>query len=167
VAAGGARPAAERVELRRRMAQARMGPWREGVWVRPDNLGRPAWPESFAKGADDWCTWLVARLAGAESGDDATLAGAVWDLGQWASQAAALRQRMAGSVADLEAGRTEVLAPCFATAAAVVRHLQADPLLPDPLLPPGWPGAALRADYDRYEAAYRGALGGWLRGLAR
>ena len=46
--------------------------------------------------------------------------------------------------------------------AAVLRHFQADPLLPAELLDRHWPGARLRADYDRYDAAYRGALAGWL-----
>ncbi len=36
------RAAAERVELRRAFADARFAEWREGVWLRPDNLGPPA-----------------------------------------------------------------------------------------------------------------------------
>ena len=47
--------------------------------------------------------------------------------------------------------------------AAVLRHLQADPLLPDALLPSGWPGAALREEYDRYDVAYRSTLRAWFR----
>jgi phenylacetic acid degradation operon negative regulatory protein len=47
--------------------------------------------------------------------------------------------------------------------AAVLRHFQADPLLPDALLPPRWPGAALRAEYDRYDRAYRSVLREWFR----
>ena len=35
-------------------------------------------------------------------------------------------------------------------AAAIVRHLQADPLLPALLLP-GWPGPRLRGAYSSYE----------------
>ena len=53
------------------------------------------------------------------------------------------------------AATRRALADGFVTSAAVLRHLQADPLLPDELLPARWPGAALRADYDRYDAAYR------------
>jgi phenylacetic acid degradation operon negative regulatory protein len=45
----------------------------------------------------------------------------------------------------------------------VLRHLQADPLLPAELLPARWPGSALRADYDRYDAAYRSTLRAWFR----
>src|SRR5687768_382079 len=34
------RAAAQRLELRRAFADARFAQWREGVWLRPDNLGR-------------------------------------------------------------------------------------------------------------------------------
>ncbi|HMC79555.1 MAG TPA: hypothetical protein VKO35_03315, partial [Acidimicrobiia bacterium] len=36
------RAAAERVELRRAFADVRFAEWREGVWLRPDNLGPPS-----------------------------------------------------------------------------------------------------------------------------
>ena len=41
--------------------------------------------------------------------------------------------------------------------------LQHDPLLPSELLPGRWPGDALRAEYDRYDAAYRAVLRAYLR----
>jgi phenylacetic acid degradation operon negative regulatory protein len=64
-------------------------------------------------------------------------------------------------VTGFEAGDPAELAAGFVTSAAVLRHLQADPLLPDALLPSGWPGAALRTEYDRYDAAYRSVLRTW------
>ena len=36
----------------------------------------------------------------------------------------------------------------FVTAAAMVRHLLTDPVLPHELLPDDWPGAALREAYS-------------------
>jgi phenylacetic acid degradation operon negative regulatory protein len=42
--------------------------------------------------------------------------------------------------------------------AAVLRHLLADPLLPEELLPAGWPGAELRALYDDFDTRYREVL---------
>jgi phenylacetic acid degradation operon negative regulatory protein len=45
----------------------------------------------------------------------------------------------------------------------VLRHFQADPLLPEELLPRGWPGAALRTEYDRFDAAYRALLRDYFR----
>ena len=38
----------------------------------------------------------------------------------------------------------------FVLAAAMVRHLLTDPMLPDELLPGDWPGAALRAAYHDF-----------------
>ena len=40
----------------------------------------------------------------------------------------------------------------FVTAAAIVRHLLTDPVLPDELLPDDWPGAALRTAYTDFAA---------------
>jgi phenylacetic acid degradation operon negative regulatory protein len=45
----------------------------------------------------------------------------------------------------------------------VLRHLQADPLLPEMLLPPGWPGVRLRTVYDTWDARYRATLREWSR----
>jgi phenylacetic acid degradation operon negative regulatory protein len=64
-------------------------------------------------------------------------------------------------VGPLEAGRHGALADGFVTSAAVLRHLQSDPLLPPSLLPDRWPGDTLRADYDRFDAAYRSVLRAW------
>jgi phenylacetic acid degradation operon negative regulatory protein len=153
----GARSPAERIELRRALSAARLAEWREGVWVRPDNLaGIDRHPS---------CTWLTARLV--EATEDAALAARLWDLDGWAVGAARLRSRMAVTIDQLESGDAAALAPCFVTAAAVVRHLQADPLLPVEVLPSAWPGLGLRADYDDYEAAYQTLLRSVLRGLAR
>jgi phenylacetic acid degradation operon negative regulatory protein len=58
---------------------------------------------------------------------------------------------------------TEALAPGFELSAAVLRHLQADPLLPLELLPADWPGAPLRATYDEWDARYRATLRDWSR----
>lgn len=68
------------------------------------------------------------------------------------------------ALAPLEAGDPGALADGFVTSAAVLRSLQADPLLPRDLLPTDWPGDALRGDYDRYDAAYRSVLRAWFAG---
>ena len=57
----------------------------------------------------------------------------------------------------------EALAPGFELSAAVLRHLQADPLLPAELLPEDWPGGHLRATYDGWDARYRATLREWSR----
>mgnify|MGYP003576794169 CR=1 FL=1 len=56
-----------------------------------------------------------------------------------------------------------VLAPTFVLSADVLRHLQADPLLPRELLPQGWPGEPLRKAYDRSDDEFRRVWRDWYR----
>ena len=49
------------------------------------------------------------------------------------------------------AGATDVPAR-FVLAAAIVRHVLTDPVLPDELLPADWPGTRLRAAYNDFAA---------------
>ncbi|MER5318363.1 PaaX family transcriptional regulator C-terminal domain-containing protein [Streptosporangium roseum] len=133
------RPAAERAALREAMAALRLAEIREGVWMRPDNLsrGRPA----VVAGQ---CAFLRA----VPEEDPARLAGSLWDLPAWARHARALQSAFdaAATISDR-----------FALAAAALRHLLADPLLPAGLLPGDWPGDGLRHRYDLFEAEF-GAL---------
>ena len=152
VTADGRRPAAERAALRSALGTARLAELREGVWLRPDNLGAP--PE-VGPG--------VGWFRSVPDGEDAALAAGLWDLGGWASDAASLRRRMDTLLPRLHAGDRRALAKGFVVSAAVLRHFQADPLLPPALLPSRWPGDDLRADYERYDAAYRAVLGNWFR----
>jgi phenylacetic acid degradation operon negative regulatory protein len=127
---------AERARLGAELASLRLGELRTGVWLRPANLRRP-WPPPLGDLA--WC--FEAGAVGAD-GDGRQLAARIWDLSGWAARADALLE--AWAAADQPARR-------FMVAAAMVRHVQADPLLPGALLPRGWPGARLRDAYARYE----------------
>jgi phenylacetic acid degradation operon negative regulatory protein len=148
---GARRPASERASVRRRLADLRLAEWREGVWIRPDNLGGEAPP------AIDGCTWLEGARFGADA-DVHELVQKLWSPTRWAATATELLAAMARTTP------VDDMAETFAIAAAVVRHLRDDPLLPDALLPAGWPGQALRAAYDNYEAAFSLALGSVLQG---
>jgi phenylacetic acid degradation operon negative regulatory protein len=159
VVVGGARSAAQRSDLRRAMRQLRLAELRDGVWTRPDNLERPLTPALEV--ADAQCQWFLGDPQLTLAHSDADLAAQLWDLPAWASRATALRRSMHDLVTRLEAGDTGALADGFVLSAAVLRHFLADPLLPRELEPRGWPGAALRADYDRYDAAYRQVLARW------
>ena len=64
-------------------------------------------------------------------------------------------------------GGPDDLAPGFELSAAVLRHLQADPLLPAELLPPTWPGPALRSAYAVWDRSYRDVLRAWGRSASR
>lgn len=138
-----------RIERRRALVAARLGELRLGVWTRPDNL------ELDAAGVLDDATCFVGRPE-----DDARhLAARLWDLAGWAGGARAYVDEM-GAMAP---SGPHHLAPGFVLSAAVLRHLQADPLLPEPLLPPRWPGGELRQAYDDFDARYRSVLVEWGR----
>jgi phenylacetic acid degradation operon negative regulatory protein len=131
------RPGAERAALRETLTAARLAELREGVWTRPANLRRAP---SYA--ADPVLTTFHAR----PDDDPVRLARELWDLAGWAAAGRDLLRRLE---------RTRDPALRLATAAHVVRHLTADPLLPRELLPRDWPGDALRAAYADYQAELR------------
>jgi phenylacetic acid degradation operon negative regulatory protein len=159
VASDRRRPAGDRAALRTALTELRLAELREGVWTRPANLdpGRARAASALADGQVRW--WRSAR-----HDDGAARPERLWDLAGWARAADRLRAEMSALLPALDRGDTAALAEGFVTSASVLRHLQADPLLPDELLPGGWPGDALRRDYDRYDDAYRAVLGGWLDG---
>lgn len=120
-----------RAALRNTMRDKRFGELREGVWMRPDNLGLELEPQ------------VAARVRILRARDDAPveLAGQLWDLTDWAAVGRRLLDEM--SDAPDMPGR-------FVVAAAMVRHVLADPMLPDELLPADWPGAPLRAAFHDF-----------------
>jgi phenylacetic acid degradation operon negative regulatory protein len=134
---------------RRALAYARLAELREGVWMRPANL-HVRLPDSLDGDVELMTAWPA---------DPDGLGQRLWDLEQWASRAAEL---LAGLDA-LTPDRPEALAPGFELSAAVLRHLQADPLLPAEFLPANWPGAQLRNVYDAWDALYRRTLRAWSR----
>lgn len=134
------RPAAERSALRQAMTGLRLAELREGTWLRPANLVR-ALPPVVA----EQCTLLT----GTPDQDPAGLAAALWDLDGWARQARVLQGAL--ERAGEPAGR-------FTAAAAILRQLLSDPLLPAELLPADWPGAELRRRYEAFREDVRTLL---------
>ena len=120
-----------RAALRTTLQQNRFGELREGVWLRPDNLG-VALPKDVMRRVRALC---------ARDDHPAELARRLWDLPGWSRTAQRLHDEMA--TASDTPGR-------FLAAAGMVRHLLTDPVLPDELLPPGWPAKALRESYFRF-----------------
>ena len=137
-----------RVRRRRALHLARLAELREGVWTRPDNLDL----HLGASTAGD-----VAVFTGAVPAEPAALAAALWDLDAWAARADELLERL-GALTPAEPAD---LASGFVLSAAVLRHLQGDPLLPDALTGPAWPGARLRQTYDHWDSRYRAVLTRW------
>lgn len=148
------RTATDRKELRDVLRRARLGELREGVWMRPDNLEPTG---TSGRLMAEHCTTL--RATNVEAG----LIERLWDLDGWRSRAEVLRAELRHLTLPLQRGDTEQLADGFVLSASVLRHLQADPLLPGELLADRWPGEALRDDYDRFDAAYRAVLRSWFR----
>lgn len=152
-----ARPAAERAELRAALAALRHGELREGVWLRPDNL-----PERVLPDAEALVEVRTTRFL-TDPEEPGALAASLWDLNGWAGAARELLVDAAALAGRLDSRDTTALAPGFTVAAQVLRHLQADPLLPVELTPTDWPGPELRATYDRFDAAFKATLSDWLR----
>ena len=134
---------------RRALAYARLAELREGVWMRPGNVAVQL-PDSLD--AD-------VELMTARPGDPRELVGRLWDLAAWSDRARQLLEDLGA----LDPDGPEALAPGFELSAAVLRHLQADPLLPAGLLPGDWPGGVLRATYDDWDGRYRATLRAWSR----
>ena len=134
---------------RRVLAYARMGELREGVWLRPGNVAIEL-PDSLQTDVE---------LMTARPGDPRALAARLWDLRAWSDRSGKLLHSLNALSPDVP----EALAPGFELSAAVLRHLQADPLLPEELLPDHWPGRQLRTTYDDWDTRYRATLDAWSR----
>ena len=122
-----------RAALRTTLHQKRFGELREGVWMRPDNL-------ELDLDAD-----IVDRVRIVQARDDRPeeLAAELWDLEAWAHTGRQLLADMSGA---------DEVPEKFVIAAAMVRHLLTDPVLPDELLPKDWPGTPLRSAYNDFAA---------------
>lgn len=171
VISGPPRSPAERSHRRARLERSRLAELRDGVWVRPDNLdpAAPPFVDSGGRpgdgpGAGDGGLGTDA-IVGRFTPDPASRAGLavdeLWDLDRWQRRAEGLCELVSELTPGLEQGDETLLARGFVVSAAVLRLFQRDPLLPDELLPPDWPGAQLRETYDRFDTAYRALLRAW------
>lgn len=122
-----------RTALRAALREARFGELREGVWLRPDNLD----------GALPAAVDGRVRVLRSRDADPVGLAGLLWDLPGWTAAGRRLLAQM-DDAGDVPAR--------FEVAAAIVRHLLTDPVLPAELLPPHWSGPALRRCYTDFAA---------------
>lgn len=122
-----------RAALRTTLQDSRFAELREGVWMRPDNLTLDLTPDVLDR----------VRMLKARDEDPVELADELWDLPGWA--------RTGRQLVDEMACATDV-PNRFLIAAAMVRHLLTDPMLPPELLPAQWPGGQLRAAYTDFAA---------------
>jgi phenylacetic acid degradation operon negative regulatory protein len=133
VITSGGLDARTRAALRTTLQQNRFAELREGVWLRPDNLKIAMPPEVLSR----------VRVLHAYDDKPADLAAELWDLPGWTHAGERLLEDMSAAT-DIP-GR-------FVAAAGMVRHLLTDPVLPDELVPDGWPGSALRESYAQFAA---------------
>jgi phenylacetic acid degradation operon negative regulatory protein len=125
--------ARSRASLRSTLQDNRFAELREGVWLRPDNLD-----VELSAGVLDRVRVLHSR-----DDDPAGLAARLWDLPEWVRGGRELLDEMA-TATDIPGQ--------FVAAAAIVRHLLTDPVLPGELLPQDWPGDTLRSAYTDFAA---------------
>lgn len=156
------RSARDRASLRTAMARRRLRELREGVWLRPANLPPESAPASALGVTSAQCSAFSAR----PDGDPLTLTETLFDPAAWARRARRLLPRIEAVTSALGAGDHSRLAEGFATGAAVLVHVRADPLLPAALVAADFPGDALRAAYLRYQTVYRREARSWLQATA-
>ncbi|CAJ1494078.1 PaaX family transcriptional regulator C-terminal domain-containing protein [[Mycobacterium] kokjensenii] len=120
-----------RAALRAGLSERRFAELREGFWMRPDNIDVELGPDLSAH----------TRLLTARDERPAELAAKLWDLDEWSRVGHELLTAMAD--AEDVPGR-------FMVAAAMVRHLRRDPVLPPELLPADWPGSQIRRRYGEF-----------------
>jgi len=156
VVSGAGADAEVRARRRRALTGARLAELRQGTWLRPDNLELQL-DASSALSATLGADGVVFMSRPQE--DPVRLAHMLWDQAAWATRARHLLARLEA----LTPRSASDLAPGFVLSAAVLRHFQADPLLPDELVPANWPGRPLRLAYDDWDRRYRQVLAAWSR----
>lgn len=122
-----------RAALRTALSHSRFAELREGVWLRPDNLVQELPGETHGR----------VRVLRARDEASADLASVLWNLADWSRTGHRLLTEMTCAT-DIP-GR-------FAVAAATVRHLLTDPVLPAELLGVDWPADRLREAYAEFAA---------------
>ena len=123
---------ASRLHLRRSMTAAHFGKLREGVWMRPDNL-------DWTPGEDIAGDLELLRARPDHDAEDLT--DRLFAPHRWATIGRDLLDH---------AEQAQTPHDRLTAVATIVRHLTHDPLLPADLLPPDWPGTALRNAYDAF-----------------
>ncbi len=153
VAVVGPQPASaeQRAQRRSDLTRARFAEYRDGVWIRPNNLLATELTRS-----DVHVVTATSEVSDATSDlSFVTSVPRLWDLGSWSTQAT----RLLASLDAVDPTQAHNLAKGFVLSAACLRHFQRDPLLPQALLSSPWPGDLLRSRYSAWDRSYRVLLG--------
>ncbi len=147
IAAADQRDLAARRRFRAVMGDHRFGELRPDIWMRPANLPAPA-------AEDDW----IVTTGGVEGIDPRTLRDRLWPIDELRRRGRALQAALEQIQHSVDWSDATSIPVVFTTSAAVVRFLRAEPLLPPPIVPEGWPATLLRATYDDVEQALQRRL---------
>jgi len=154
VVRAGSRSATQRHELRAAAATLRLGALRDGCWARPSNLDHERHPGERSV-IERQCVVFRGAIADVAPSDVEQTFG----LTEWADGARRLDEEIEATSAEvISHPEPAQMRDRFLLLIATARHLRADPMLPDPLLPNTWPGERLRAAYDRMAQTMRGHL---------
>jgi phenylacetic acid degradation operon negative regulatory protein len=153
----GRRDAIDRGAFRHAATRLHLIELREGVWGRPDNLGRSPSPPAEVVVAAQATWWRGAT----PPGDQRELVARHYATAALRDRGVTLHRRLVAVTADL---RSDRLAEAFTVGAAAAQFLRRDPVLPADLLPAEWPGDDLRRAYASYRRAFGPAVGDWLSG---
>ncbi len=134
---------------------------REGVWMRPATMPSP--PQLDGSIADQVEWYRVAPLEQARGQE---LAASLFPLATWSEDAGALVRALRATTSALESASDLPVAVPFLVAAAALRHLAKDPLLPPELLPADWPGLDLRSAYDELDHLHSAQLRSFFSAVA-
>ena len=148
------RPLDERRRARQLLTERRFGELRPDIWMRPANLPVPTLDAG----------WFVI-VGRRHEPFDRELARRLWDLPAIAEHATAVHAALQPAIACLESGDPAAIPTAFAAAAAVVRFLGAEPVLPESLLPDAWPVPRLRTAYDAAESQLQAAFRAFFRSV--
>ncbi|BBY93626.1 hypothetical protein MGALJ_32950 [Mycobacterium gallinarum] len=148
------RSAADRLALRKSATGLHLAELREGVWIRPDNLGPKRLPTLRAV-LDRQCV----HFHGAATDIAAETVRSLFSLDDWTADARRLTVAMRDEL-DVEAVDADDFIYQFALSITVVRHLQLDPLLPAELEAEDWPGHELRSTYRQFDEVFKRRLAG-------
>lgn len=128
----GAGDSTQRAALRAALRTAKYGEVREGVWGRPNNVSTTVRADVRER---------LSLFHAVPEDDTARLITECFAPQEWARAAEEL-------ITMLRAA--PVLVERFEIAAAIVRHILDDPLLPSEVLPARWPGQDIRRAYESF-----------------
>ncbi|MDJ0396594.1 PaaX family transcriptional regulator C-terminal domain-containing protein [Rhodococcus sp. G-MC3] len=140
----GAEDSTDRAALRTALRAAKFGEVREGVWGRPNNI-----PTTVRADASERLSLFTA----VPDGDPAELVEHAFAPQEWAGVAEELIRMLRDAPTLVER---------FEIAAAIVRHILDDPLLPAEALPTDWPGHDIRETYEAFRSELTALAGGIL-----